>query len=244
MNNDTYQSNEKKYNDYATEVLKHLNCNSNMRKRIREDVIESLNTRSEELGTTDPVSLMGKPKEVAADFAANIGLPAAIGWEYKSEANVLGIPLVHIVTNRMKIAKGIIAIGPVSVGVISLGAVSAGVFSFGAVALGLMALGGASIGFFLSVGGMAVAYDTALGGMSIARHLAVGGLAIAQDIAIGGQSIAQIAGHLQTPNIVNESIKHAYYLPEQAEQMMDQINRTFPALGHIKKTLIDFMLQR
>lgn len=242
MKNDRYSSNEKKYNDYATEVLKHLNCNSKMSKRIREDVLESLHTRAEELGTTDPVSLMGSPKEVADDFIAYLELPAPTGWEYKSKTTVLGIPLVHVVSDKMKIAKGIIAVGPVSVGIVSLGGVSAGVFSFGGLSLGLIALGGLSLGFLLAIGGMAVAYDIAIGGMSIANHFAFGGLAIAKDIAIGGQSMAQIAGHFQSPNLVSESIQYAYYLPDQAHQMMDQIHETFPTLGVIKSALIDFFL--
>lgn len=228
---------------YATEVSNHLKCNQAMKRRIREDVIDALNVRAEELGLSDPVALMGSPAEVAADFSANLGLPAAIGWEYESETKIFGLPLIHVVSNRMKIAKGIIAIGPISIGVVSLGAVSVGVFSLGGIAMGLWAFGGLSLGLFMAIGGMAIAYDLAVGGLSVAKNMAVGGMAVAGDIAIGGQSVAQIAGHTQDPNVLNDSIKFVYRLPAEADQMVDRINQVFPSLGIIKQWIVNLLLQ-
>jgi hypothetical protein len=228
---------------YATEVSNHLKCNQAMKRRIREDVIDALNVRAEELGLSDPVALMGSPAEVAADFSANLGLPVATGWEYESETKIFGLPLIHVVSNRMKIAKGIIAIGPVSCGVVSIGAVSVGLFSLGGIAMGLWAFGGVSIGFFMAMGGVAAAYDLAVGGFSIAKNMAVGGMAIAGDIAIGGQSIAQIAGHTQDPNVVSDSIEFVYRLPGEADQMVDRIKQVFPSLGIIKQWIVDLLLQ-
>lgn len=228
----TYISFETKCDTYATEVLKHLKCNQNMRKRIREDVIDALNVRSEELGIYDPILLMGTPQEVAAEFSVNLGLPGVSGWEYKSDTVIFGVPLIHIVSNRMKFAKGIIAVGPISIGVVSLGGVSVGLLSIGGVSLGMLALGG-----------LAIAYDIAVGGLSIAYHMAIGGLAIANDIAIGGQSIAQIAGHMQNPNIASESIKFVYRLSNESNQMFDRIQQMFPNIGIIKQWIIELLLQ-
>lgn len=230
---------------YAAEVSNHLKCNQAMKRRIREDVIDALNVRAEELGLSDPVALMGSPAEVAADFSANLGLPVTYGWEYEyeSETRIFGLPLIHIVSNRMKIAKGIIAIGPVSIGVVSIGAVSVGIFSFGGIAMGLLAFGGASLGFFMAMGGVAVAYDLAVGGFSIAKNMAAGGMAIAGDIAIGGQSIAQIAGHTQDPNVVSDNIEFVYRLPSEADQMVDRIKQVFPSLGIIKRWIVELLLQ-
>lgn len=227
---------------YATEVSNHLRCNQTMKRRIREDVIDALNARAEELGLSDPVALMGSPAEVAADFSANLGLTIAYGWEYESQTRIFGLPLIHVVSNRFKIAKGIIAIGPISIGVVSLGAVSVGVFSLGGIAMGLWAFGGLSLGLFMAIGGMAVAYDLAVGGLSVAKHMAVGGMAVAGDIAIGGQSVAQIAGHTQDPNVINDSIQFVYRLPDEADQMVDRIKQVFPSLGIIKQWIVDLLL--
>jgi hypothetical protein len=109
---------------------------------------------------------------------------AYIGYEYRSEAEFLGIPWVHITrgpnprTGAPQVARGIIAIGDISVGVLSLGGISLGGISMGGISLGGLALGG------LSVGGIA------LGGMAIALYFAAGGMAIAGSYALGGMGIA------------------------------------------------------
>src|SRR6266545_4390571 len=64
------------------------------------------------------------------------------GYEYKSETELFGLPLIHIAqgidptTGRPRVAKGIIAIGNIAIGVLALGGVS----------LGGITVGGASIG--------------------------------------------------------------------------------------------------
>ena len=92
-------------------------------------------------------------------------------YEFKSKTKLFGIPLVHIVygpafnpvTKQIRIAKGIIAIGPIAIGVLSLGGISIGGFCLGGVAAGIMALGGFAIGLLLAIGGLAVGF-IALGG--------------------------------------------------------------------------------
>ncbi len=105
-------------------------------------------------------------------------------FEYRSETEFFGWPLIHIArgfdpaTGRLRVAKGIIAIGNIAIGVLALGGIAAGGLAFGGVGLGLIAIGG------LAIGGIA------FGGMAVAAFLAVGGLAVSMLYAIGGGAIA------------------------------------------------------
>ena len=108
------------------------------------------------------------------------------GWnyEYKSQAELFGLPLIHIAqgidpqTGGPRIAKGILAIGNIAIGV----------FALGGLAVGGIALGGASVGLF-ALGGLALGGAT-LGGVSIGALVALGGLAISPAYAIGGLALA------------------------------------------------------
>lgn len=102
-------------------------------------------------------------------------------FEYRSKKMLFGLPLVNIVwgpafnpvTGRMRIAKGIIAIGGVAVGGLAIGGLAFGVIALGGAAIGLAALGGAALGIILAIGGFAVGF-VALGGAAIGYY-AVGG---------------------------------------------------------------------
>ena len=103
------------------------------------------------------------------------------GYEYRSERMIFGLPLVHIVlgpafnpaTRKIRIAKGIIAIGGIAYGVLAMGGIAFGVISLGGLAIGLAALGGCALGVILALGGLAVGF-IALGGMAIGYY-AIGG---------------------------------------------------------------------
>ncbi|MBN2137964.1 MAG: zinc-ribbon domain-containing protein [Sedimentisphaerales bacterium] len=121
--------------------------------------------------------------------AGKVGL-AGLCYEYRSKRELFGLPMVHIVygmgidpvTGRLRVAKGIIAIGNiavgglaiggVSLGILSLGGLAAGLAVFGGMAVGLLAFGGMAIGL-IAVGGGAVGYY-ALGGGAWGKH-ALGG---------------------------------------------------------------------
>jgi hypothetical protein len=108
------------------------------------------------------------------------------GYEYKSEAELFGVPLIHIAqgvdpqTGAPRVARGIIAIGDIAIGGfamgglalggISIGGASAGVFALGGVALGGVTFGGVSIGVLLAVGGLAVSTAYAIGGLALAPN--------------------------------------------------------------------------
>jgi hypothetical protein len=119
------------------------------------------------------------------------------GREYRSQRELFGLPLVHIVsghgidpaTGRVRVAKGIIAVGPVAVGGLALGGVSFGLVSFGGLAVGLIALGGGAIGLLLAVGGGAIG-AVAIGGGAIGYY-AFGG---------GAWGVHALGGNTQDPN--------------------------------------------
>jgi hypothetical protein len=102
-------------------------------------------------------------------------------YEYRSKRMLFGLPLVHIVmgpvfnpaTGKIRVAKGIIAVGGIAYGVIAMGGISFGVISLGGLAVGLAAIGGCALGMGLALGGLAVGF-IALGGAAIGYY-AIGG---------------------------------------------------------------------
>ena len=102
---------------------------------------------------------------------------AYIGYEYRSQTEILGIPLVHFTrgpnprTGAPQVARGIIAIGDISIGVFSLGGISLGGLALGGLSVGVIALGGLAVALYFAAGGMAIAGSYALGGMGIAPHV-------------------------------------------------------------------------
>ena|SRR5919108_4854108 len=122
------------------------------------------------------------------------------GWnyEYKSEAELFGLPLIHIAqgvdpkTGAPRVAKGIIAVGNMAIGVLALGGLAVGGITIGGASIGVFALGGFALG------------GITLGGVSIGALLAVGGLAISVAYAIGGLALApyHIGGNGADPEFI------------------------------------------
>ncbi len=110
-----------------------------------------------------------------------VGQGVIFGFEYRSAAEIGGWPVVHIctgvdpVTMKPKIAKGIIAIGNLSVGA----------FAFGGLALGLVSVGGLSLGLLVALGGAALGLGWSFGGLAVGT-VAIGGAALGFQYAIGG----------------------------------------------------------
>ena len=123
-------------------------------------------------------------------------------YEYKSKRTLFGLPLVHINSGPgLRVAKGIIAVGNISIGVLSVGGLALGLFSFGGLCLGLLlvlagvgvgtaAFGGIAVGV-LAVGGFSLGWFT-IGGITWGVY-SVGGVAIASKIAIGNVASAPLA---------------------------------------------------
>lgn len=119
------------------------------------------------------------------------------GYEYRSKAEFLGLPLIHVsagwdpVSGRRRIAKGIVAVGDIAVGGLAVGGVALGGIALGGLSVGLAALDGAAIGFLLGMGGFASGY-VAMGGLAIGVY-AMGGLALgAHTISAAGQDPAAV----------------------------------------------------
>jgi hypothetical protein len=103
------------------------------------------------------------------------------GYEYKSATTIGGWPLVHVcagidpVTMRLRVAKGVVAIGNISVGFLAIGGLACGLVTLGGASLGLLAaVGGAALGLGVSVGGFAVG-SIAIGGAAVGFVYAIGG---------------------------------------------------------------------
>ena len=110
--------------------------------------------------------------------------------EFRSDATLLGWPLVHIVSQahrqgRKKTARGWIAIGPKAIGGIAIGGFAGGIFAMGGFSISVVGASGFSLGL-LAFGGLA-AGGFAFGGLS-AGYAAVGGLAVGQ-YACGGAAL-------------------------------------------------------
>jgi hypothetical protein len=116
------------------------------------------------------------------------------GYEYKSEAELFGLPLIHIAqgidpqTGAPRVAKGIIAIGNIAIGGIALGGLALGGITLGGLSLGFISFGGAAIGILVAVGGFALGGGLAVGGAAISLMYAIGGLALAPHY-LGGNGI-------------------------------------------------------
>jgi len=117
-----------------------------------------------------------------------------LNFEYKSEAEIFGWPLIHIAqginpdTGRQRIAKGIIAIGDIAIGGLAIGGLAAGGFALGGLGVGLISLGGVAIGVLVAGGGLALGGALAIGGAAISLMYAIGGLALAPHF-LGGNGI-------------------------------------------------------
>jgi hypothetical protein len=112
-------------------------------------------------------------------------LPANPGFEYRSEMEILGWPLVHITkgydpkTGKQLVSKGVIAFGEIAIGVLAVGGFALGGLAIGGMAVGLIAFGGLAIGV-LSAGGIALGGLAAVGGVAYSLVYAIGALAHAQ----------------------------------------------------------------
>jgi hypothetical protein len=112
-------------------------------------------------------------------------------FEYKSKRKLFGLPLLHVVygpnldptTGRLRIAKGIIAVGGIAVGGVAIGGCAFGVVSLGGLAVGLAAMGGAAFGLGIALGGLAVGF-VAMGGCAIGYY-AIGGGAFGAHVLSG-----------------------------------------------------------
>jgi len=91
------------------------------------------------------------------------------GWQWKSKAQVLGVPFVHIAwgrdpeTGKLLVAKGVIAIGQFAIGLITIAQFGVGLlFGFGQFVAGAYAIGQVALAVKFGIGQVATGY-TAIG---------------------------------------------------------------------------------
>jgi hypothetical protein len=120
-------------------------------------------------------------------------------YEYRSRAELLGWPLVHVrlrsdFAGTRAPVKAWIAVGDCAVGLlfayggcaiapVSMGGIAFGLIGFGGCAVGLLGLGACAAGFW-AWGGVVIGWQ-AYGGLALAWHCAVGGVALAREYALG-----------------------------------------------------------
>jgi uncharacterized integral membrane protein len=125
------------------------------------------------LGFRDRIPAFGVGRKVSA-----VGRKiAAAGIRYESNRKLFGLPLVCIASGASPernedrgLARGVIAVGDISIGFLSIGGLAFGAFSVGGASLGLFSVGGLSIGI-LALGGAAVGLLAAVGGVAIGYNV-------------------------------------------------------------------------
>ncbi len=102
------------------------------------------------------------------------------GFEWKTKAEILGLPLIHIAigynkeTGRLHVAKGIIAVGQFGIGLITIAQFGIGIlFVFGQFTAGILAIGQIAVGIYFGLGQLAT-------GMTAIGQLALGHYVLAQ----------------------------------------------------------------
>ncbi len=107
--------------------------------------------------------------------------------EFVSHRKLFGLPLIHFTrgpcpeTGRRTTAKGILAIGRLSIGVVAIGQASAGIIAIGQLAVGLLfglgqlstgavAIGQMALGFVLGFGQFATGY-VSIGQFAIGHYV-------------------------------------------------------------------------
>ncbi len=86
------------------------------------------------------------------------------GYEWRTEMEILGYPLVHVAfgrdeNRRLRVAKGVVAIGQFGVGLITFAQFGFGLlFGFGQVIFGLTAIAQVAVTALFGIGQLAVGY--------------------------------------------------------------------------------------
>lgn len=110
--------------------------------------------------------------------------PMHVGFEYRSELEFFGWPLVHVtkgydpLTGKPRVSRGVVAIGEIAIGGLAVGGFALGGIAVGGMGVGVIALGGLAIGG-LAAGGIALGVAAAVGGVAYSLMYAIGGLAYA-----------------------------------------------------------------
>ena len=140
-------------------------------------------------------------------------------YEYKSQKNWRGLPLVHVHIGIKPVrAKGVIAIGNIAQGIIAIGIVGMGVITLSVAGIGILlavgsiAVGGIAIGSlaagFIAMGALCVGIFT-MGAVAIGQF-SYGALAMGAQVAIGDVARGGIAlGDSEARGVFYEAVRAA-----------------------------------
>jgi len=99
------------------------------------------------------------------------------GFEWRTKAELLGLPLVHVAIGRdpqtlkLRVAKGIVAVGQFGFGFVTIAQIGVGLlFGFGQVVAGLAAVGQVALGVSFGLGQFATG-TTAIGQLAIGTYV-------------------------------------------------------------------------
>ena len=108
---------------------------------------------------------------------ARAGAPRWRGYQWRTEAEILGWPLVHVAwgrdkhTGRLLVARGVIAIGQFAIGLVSIAQFGIGfLFAFGQFAGGWLAIGQFAAGVYFGLGQFATGW-TAIGQFALGEYV-------------------------------------------------------------------------
>lgn len=214
--------------------------------------IDSLVKNDEPFGADGPSDTGTSKTPVASGFRRGFLPRYTPRYEYVSPRTFLGLPLVHVnVGPGMPVAKGILAVGNISVGFLSVGLLSFGGLCFGVLAAGLLCFAAAAAGLLLAVGGIALGFLAvggiavgilALGGLSVGMF-SVGGMAVASHVAVGGYAnghiaIGDVAKGTRTITIASNEFGRIK-ASQVAAQVTALLHEEYP---HLWKPLYDWIL--
>ena len=120
-----------------------------------------------------------QPIQGAATVSTKIEQISERGYEYKSEQEIFGWPLIHITSGydpesgKRRVSKGLLAIGESAIGLVAIGGFALGLVAIGGLGIGLIALGGLAAGL-IAFGGVALGIYAAVGAAAFSLTYAIG----------------------------------------------------------------------
>ena len=211
---------------YLNEILNRACLPAPVCRRAKADLAAELAELTARLGDEQQaMQEMGPADEIAAglyETYASAVQPVRPFVEYRSQRELFGLPLVHIVKARrsgqglvrtgrggsslqpVPTARGILAIGRRAVGVIAIGNLTCGVVSIGNLSVGVFTLANIGLGLVgagnLLVAAVSIA-NVALG-LLAAGNIALGLFAAAGNLAVGPVALGNVVSG-QLVRIVN-----------------------------------------
>lgn len=197
---------------YLNEILNRACLPAPVRRRAKADLAAELAELTARLGDEQQaMQEMGPTDEIAAglyETYTSAVQPVRPFVEYRSQRELFGLPLVHIVKARrsgqglvrtgrggssmppVPTARGILAIGRRAIGVVAIGNLTCGVVSIGNLSVGVFTLANIGLGLLGAGNLMVAAFSVANVALGL---LAAGNMALGLFAAAGNLAVAPVA---------------------------------------------------